>query len=218
MPRIVRLILVDDHAMVRTGLRAILEREADFAVIGETGSGAEALALAMRLHPDVAVADLNLRDMDGLELLERLATRCPQVKVLVTPHVHHGSYLRRAIQAGAAGYLPKRHGAADLVRAVRLVAWGGGLFAVDEDGPYGLTADYGRLALLSPPHSTLTEREREVLHLVALGFSNSAIAVQLHISPKTVDSHRTHLMDKLGLHSRADLTHYALTQGYLVAS
>jgi two-component system response regulator NreC len=217
MSAAIRILLAEDQAMVRAGLAAILGRETDFRVVAEAGTGGEALALALRLEPDVAVIDVDLRDMDGLEVLDRLRARGLPVRVLMLSASHHGSYLRRALQAGAAGYLPKRLGATDLVRAVRVAARGGSVFAAEGDGA-DLGLEYVQLALLAPRHSSLTEREREVLHMVALGYSNTDIGSQLHISPKTVDSHRTHLMDKLGLHSRADLTRYALHHGYLVAS
>ncbi len=214
----IHILLADDHAMVRTGIRAILERERGLSVVAEVATGAQALAQAARLEPDVAVIDVDLPDLDGLEVLERLKARCPAVRVVVVSDSHHASYLRRAMQAGASGYLSKRRSAAELVRAVRVAAQGASVFTAEGGAATELTSGYGWLALLPPRHSMLTEREREVLHLVALGYSNRAIGAQLRISPKTVDSHRTRLMDKLELHSRADLTGYALAHGYLVAS
>src|SRR5579871_1845486 len=166
MSAAIRILLADDQAMVRAGLAALLGREADFRVVAEVGTGSDALALASRLAPDVAVIDVDLRDMDGLEVLERLRVRCPQLPVLVLSSFHHPSYLRRALQAGAAGYLPKHLSAAELVCAVRAAARGGRVFATGGDATADPGLAYGRLALLTPRHSSLTEREREVLHMV----------------------------------------------------
>jgi two-component system response regulator NreC len=213
----IRILLADDHAMVRAGLRQVLERQPDMRVIAEARDGAEAVALALQLEPTVAILDIGLPGLDGLDALERIKARAPQIRALVLTGQENDHYVLRALRGGASGYLLKQSGAAELVRAVRAVARGDLAF----EGASGneVVALYGGRHGPAPPHhSTLTERERDVLRLVARGYSNAEIAVQLDISPKTVDTHRTRVMDKLDLHSRVDLTTYALRQGYLVVA
>jgi two-component system response regulator NreC len=212
---VIRILLADDHAMVRTGLRLILDHQPDMCVIAEAQDGAEAVALALQLEPTVAILDIGLPDVDGLDALERIKARAPHIRVLMLTGQQNEQYIRRALQGGASGYLLKQNGARELVQAVRTVAHGDlsfeshhlagcGVLEASHDGP--------------PSHTRLTERERDVLRLVAQGYSNGEIATRLRLSPKTVDTHRTRVMDKLGLHSRAALTTYALHQGYLIVA
>lgn len=215
----IRILLADDHAMVRAGLRQILERQSDMTVVAEARDGAEAVDLTLREQPTVAVLDVGLPVMDGLDALERIKAHSPQTRVLMVTGMENERYLLRALRGGASGYLLKQAGAADLISAVRRVARGD--LAFEWAGTTGFMEAYldiGRNAPSLPQHSTLTARERDVLRLVAQGFSNTDIGTHLSISPKTVDSHRTRLMDKLDLHTRAALTKYALQNGYLVAA
>ncbi|HZS88832.1 MAG TPA: response regulator transcription factor [Chloroflexota bacterium] len=213
----IRILLAEDHAMVRAGLRQILERQPDMRVIAEAQDGAEAVALALRLQPTVAVLDIGLPEVDGLDALERIKAHAPQVHVLMLTGQQNEHYVRRALQGGASGYLLKRSGADELVQAVRTVARG--QLAFDGAGIGDVVSVWGgRDGPDLPAHSRLTAREREVLRLVAQGYSNGAIAARLNLSPKTVDTHRARVMAKLDLHNRAALTGYALHQGYVVVA
>jgi len=219
VPVKIRIMLAEDQAMVRAGLRLILEREADMAVIGEAQNGTEAVALALHLQPTIVVLDIDQFEANGLDALERIKAHAPQIRVVVISGMKNELYLERALRGGASGYVLKHHSADHLVRAVRTVARGG--LAVDWFGgiePADAQLPGGRSGLRPPPHSSLTGRERDVLQLVAQGYSNTGIATHLGISCKTVDTHRTHLMDKLDLHTRVDLTRYALHHGYLIVA
>ena len=213
----ITILLADDHAMVRAGLRVILNQQRDMRVVAEAPDGAEAVRLALELQPRVAVLDIGLPMLSGLDALERIKAQAPQVQVLILTGQLHDGFVLRALWGGASGYLLKESRAADLVEAIRRVARGD--LAFEGTGVREVVALSGGRSRRTPPHhSTLTERERDVLRLVAAGYSNAAIAVRLGISPKTVDTHRTRVMDKLDVHSRAGLTAYALREGYLVAS
>jgi two-component system response regulator NreC len=215
----IHILLVDDHALVRAGIRLVLDRQPDMVVVGEARTGAAAVALALRLQPTVVILDVGLSDMNGIDALERIKAQAPQIRVLMLSGMKNEQHLLRALRAGALGYVLKEARATALVRAVRRVARGE-LAVVWPEGtaPREWLLHAARYGLKPPRHSTLTEREREVLRLVARGYSNPEIARQLGISAKTVDSHRTHVMAKLDLHSRADVTRYALQQGYLVVA
>ena len=215
----ITILLADDHDMVRAGLRSVLERQPDMTVVAEACDGAAAVETALRLEPTVAVIDVGLPGMDGLDALERIKAHAPQIRVLMISGQENEQYLLRAAHGGASGYLLKQGSAADLVQAVRSVAKGELVFTWA--GMTGLMEEClrgGRREAQLPRHSTLTERERDVLRLVAQGYSNTEIATRLMISPKTVDTHRTRLMSKLDLHTRAALVLYALRHGYLVAT
>ncbi len=215
----IRILLAEDHAMVRAGLRLILERQPDMTVVGEAHNGSEAVALALQRQPTVVVLDIGLPDMNGLDALEQIKACSPQIRVMMLSGMENEQFLQRALQCGALGYVLKQGSAAHLVRAVRTVAQGG--LAVDWFGsaePADAHLPGGRSGLTLPAHSSLTGRECEVLRLVAQGYSNTDTAVRLGISPKTVDTHRTHVMEKLGVHTRADLTRYALQYGYMIVA
>lgn len=215
----IRILIVEDHAMVRTGLRLVLEKQPDFTVVGEAQNGQEAIDSTLDLDPDLVLLDLGLPDIDGVEVLERIRQDHPRLHVLMISGLKNEQCLLRAMRAGASGFILKQGSASDLIRSVRsvsqgnlVVEWAGST----ETAEMGLFSARQRLNL--PQHSVLTKRERDVLRLVAQGHSNAEIAARLGISPKTVDTHRTHVMDKLGVHSRADLTRYALQHGYLVVA
>jgi two-component system response regulator NreC len=212
----IRVLLVDDHVMVRSGIRMVLERQPDMQVVAEAATGADAVSLALLLQPTVAILDVGLSDMDGIEALQRIKARAPQIRVLMITGTRNEQYLCRALQAGALGYVLKEGSSSDLVEAVRSVAHGEFVVVWPGDGTsIELLLQTAPLRLQPPRHSLLTQREREVLRMVATGYSNAMVAGQLGISAKTVETHRTHLMQKLGLHCRADLTRYALDHGYL---
>jgi DNA-binding NarL/FixJ family response regulator len=212
----ITILLAEDHAMVRTGLRLVLEREGDMTVVAEAVDGIEAVALALQLRPMVVVMDIGLPTMDGLDALARIKAAAPRMRVLMMTALEDDAYLLRALREGASGFVRKQSRPETLVAAVRAVARGELAFGGMGVSDHLAAVQHGQSAPQPPRHSELTQREREVLALVAQGHSNSAIAGRLGISPKTVDTHRTRLMDKLGLHSRAGLTHYALQHGFVI--
>jgi two-component system response regulator NreC len=208
----VRVLIVDDHAVVRSGLRLLLGQEPDIEPVGEAGTGREAVFEARKLKPDVILMDVVMPDQTGLEVLPTLLHEHPDTKVLLLSMQDDPRYVREAFAAGASGYVLKEAADAEVVAAVREVA-GGGRYINPELGArlVSAAADAERRAEADP----LSEREREVLRLLALGHTNQEIARQLFISVRTAETHRAHIMQKLRLQSRAELVRYALTQGVL---
>lgn len=206
----VRVLLVDDHAVLRSGLRLLLEREEGLEPVGEAGSAEEALRALPRLSPDVVVMDIEMPGIGGLEGVTRIRERAPDAHLLVLSMHDQARDVRRAFDAGAHGYLPKAAADEDLVRAIRAVA----------AGERYVHPSLGA-ALASPkeaggPIDELTAREREVLRLLALGHTNQEIAERLVVSVRTVESHRAHVMTKLRVSTRAGLVREALRAGLLV--
>ncbi|MGQ9477388.1 MAG: response regulator [Candidatus Bipolaricaulia bacterium] len=206
----IRLLLADDHRLVREGLRALLERELgpDFEVVGEAGDGRSAVELAARLKPEIAILDLAMPGMNGLEALEGIRQASPKTKVLLLSMFADEESILRAAWGGAAGFLLKASPADELLEAIR--AAGSGRFYLSR----GIANErLDRLISRGPKRGLLTPREREVLVLIARGLKNSEIARELGLSPKTVATHRARLRAKLGLHTKAGLTRYALLKG-----
>lgn len=207
----IRIVLADDHTVVRQGLRALLERVTELVVVGEARDGHEALRLVLDEQPDVAVIDLAMPHLNGVETTRRIVRDLPGVRVLVLS-MHTGEeYVREALDAGAAGYVVKDSAADELVAAIRTVADGG--YYLSADIPEALlheTREGGRAA---GPLERLTTREREVLQLIAEGNSNKEIASHLELSVKTVEAHRANLMAKLDIHDTASLTRFAIARG-----
>lgn len=213
---IIRVILADDHVVVRSGLRTILQAAPDISVISEAADGAQAIELAERYTPDVVVMDLTMNGLDGLTATKEITTRRPEVRVLVLTMHGEEEYLVAALEAGAQGYLVKNAAERELVDAVRSLAHGdmyvqpraarvlSQRLRRTEDVP----DDQARLA-------QLTDRERDVLRLVAQGFSAPEIGEKLFISPKTVDTYKQRVQEKLGLSHRADFVQFALKLGLL---
>lgn len=207
----IRVVLVEDHLIVRQGLRALLETQEGIEVAGETGDGGEAVALCLNARPDVAVIDLGLPGRDGVRLTEELQRRLPRCRALILS-MHAGEeYVRAAVRAGAAGYLVKGAGLADLVRAIRAVAAGEAFFCGAAAAV--LAREVGGDPAPSGGRAALTEREREVLRLVALGKSSREIGIILGISRKTVEGHRANIMEKLDIHDLASLVRHAVKAG-----
>jgi DNA-binding NarL/FixJ family response regulator len=204
----IRVLVVDDHELLRAGMRSRLEREQDIAVVGEAASAEQALARIRTLEPDVVLLDLLMPRTSGYDAIPELLARCPRSRVLVVSSQAAPSSVRRALEAGASGYLPKRASDRDLVTAIRRVASGEGY--VDPDLGARLVVD-AREPALEP----LSERERDVMHLLALGHSNQEVGKRLFISVRTVDTHRAHIMGKLGLETRAELVMFALSNGMI---
>jgi DNA-binding NarL/FixJ family response regulator len=202
----VRVLLTDDHAILRVGLRAFLERFEDVEVVGEAQDGAEALKCVQELHPDIVLMDIAMPGMNGLQATRQIREQYPETRVLIlTQHEDH-QYVMPLLQAGASGYVLKRALGTDLISALREVARGGTFLY-----PSVATTVLEQVQRPKSQGTTaLTPRETEVLKHIARGESNPQIAAALSLSVKTVDWHRTNLMSKLDLHSVADLVRYAL--------
>jgi two-component system, NarL family, response regulator NreC len=205
---VIRVLVVDDHALFRAGIRARLEQEGDIIPVGEAGSAEQAVVKARALQPDVVLLDLLLPRRSGCEAIRDLSSASSQAKVLVVSSQASPSSVREAIAAGASGYVPKRASDGELVAAIRRIA--AGERYVDPDLGAQLVAADGTPAL-----DPLTERERDVLHLLALGYTNQEIGKKLFISVRTVDTHRAHVMRKLRLATRAELVLFALANGLI---
>jgi DNA-binding NarL/FixJ family response regulator len=206
-------VLCDDHAIVRAGIRVLLEREADIAILAEAGSAAEAVALARQLQPDVLLLDLSMPSGNGLDAIARIRSVAASCRVLVLSMHAAPEYVRPALRAGASGYLVKGSGLADLLLAVRSVAQGSQFLGKEVAAIVAndvISADEREDDL-----DRLTPREREVLQLVAEGQTNRQIALRLGLSPKTVDSHRSNLMRKLDLHDVQGVTRFAVRRGLI---
>jgi two-component system, NarL family, response regulator NreC len=211
----IRVLIVDDHAVVRAGIRLLLAREPDIEPVGEAGTGREAVFEARSLKPDVILMDVVMPDQTGLEVLPTLLHERPEVKVLLLSMQDDPRYVREAFSAGASGYVLKEAADAEVVNAVREVAKGG-RYVNPELGARLVAADAE--AQKRADEDPLSDREREVLRLLALGHTNQEIARQLYISVRTAETHRAHIMQKLRLASRADLVRYAIAQGLLEPS
>jgi two-component system, NarL family, response regulator NreC len=204
----IRVLLVDGHELLRAGLRSRLEPEPGITVVGEADTAERAVLLARRLQPDLIVLDLLLPRKSGDEVIPELTEVAPQSRVLVVSSQAAPSSVRRALSAGAAGYLPKRSSDRDLVAAIQLVANGGG-YVDPELGAQLVNPDSP--GALEP----LSERERDVLYLLALGYTNQEIGEKLFISVRTVDTHRAHIMRKVRLQTRSELVMFALANGVI---
>jgi DNA-binding NarL/FixJ family response regulator len=205
----------DDHPIVLNGLRNLIAVEPDFALVGEACSGIEALKIIRDKKPDVAIIDISMPELNGISLSRRVARELPSVKVLILTMHEDRAYLRQAIDAGVRGYLLKRSAAENLVRAIRAVVTGG--LYVDPAIAYRLfdsTPKQGN-GLKDGRMPDLTDREGDVLKLVALGYTNKEIARRLDIGVKSVETYKSRGVDKLGLKTRAELVRYASVQGWL---
>lgn len=208
-----RVLLVDDHKILREGLRTLLEREDDIQIIGEADNGRASVKLASELAPDVVIMDLAMPDLNGIDATRRITETEPKARVLALSMHSDGRYVRGMLQAGARGYILKDCAAEELTRAIRTVMADQVYVSPGVTGT--IVDDYVRQMSASPDSetATLTHREREVLQMLAEGGSTAHIASELHLSVKTVETHRKRIMDKLGLRSIAELTKYAIREG-----
>jgi len=213
----ITIFIVDDHAILRTGLKLLLHAQDDMEVIGETGSGREALQLVPELHPRVVLLDLSLEDMNGLEILEELKRITPEVKVLVLTMHDNESYLHRVLENGGDGYILKKAADIELLTAIRAVHRNEIFLdsSLTKTVLKSLYNGYRKEQAESDSKELLSVREKEVLKLVALGHTNKQIAEKLLVSIKTVESHKARLREKLNMHYRSDLVKYAMEQGLL---
>ena len=212
---VLRVVLADDHAVVREGLKALVNAQPDMRVVGEAADGESAWRAAKALLPDVLVIDLSMPVMGGADATARVRRDCPSVKVLALTVHEEQLYLTQLLRAGASGYVLKRAAAVELVRAVRSVASGGTY--VDPSLTGTLVAGYldAERAAELPEHDVLSDREREVLVRIARGFSNKEIAAELGLSVKTVETYKARTAEKLGLRTRVDIVRYAAQRGWL---
>jgi DNA-binding NarL/FixJ family response regulator len=215
----IKVLIVDDHALVRDGIRALLSRAEDMAVVGEAGGGRDAIALARSLAPDIILMDIAMPDLGGLEATIEIRKDCPDAKIIVLTQYGDREYVHRFLRAGVSGYVLKKAAGAELVAAIRAVSRGGLVLDPDvaRDALTGEAAAPAAIAGEAEPYERLTDREKQVLKLVAEGRSNKDVAQLLGISVKTAMSHREHVMDKLDVHSRTDLIRFALKCGVIRA-
>jgi len=212
-----RLLLVDDHAVVRSGLRMLLENEHDVEIVGEAGNAEEAIAAAMTLNPNVIIMDIGLPDLSGIDATREIKKRLPDVSIVALTIHEDEEYFFKMLEAGASGYVPKRAAPDELITAIRAAA-NGEVYLYPSLAKL-LVRDFlngGRPTDDQPP-SDITSREQEILTYLAEGANNEEIAKALVISPKTVSRHRENIMRKLNLHSRAELVRYAIRKGIIKA-
>jgi len=212
----IRILLADDHQLMRSGLRLLIEQQSDLTVVGEAADGREAVALAKSLRPDVAVMDISMPNLNGIEAAHQIIQSQPNVAVIVLSMHTDESYVLRALKAGAKGYLLKDSAEADLIAAVRAVARGKSFFSPAVSKV--LLDDYMRKLKRSgaeDAYDLLTPREREILQLVAEGKSNKDVANLLSLSVYTVETHRSNIMQKLNLKGVPELTLYAVRKGII---
>ena len=205
----IRIVLADDHSVVRQGFRRILEAQADMEIVGEASNGREALETATKLSPDVVVMDVAMPELNGIEATRRMGEAAPRTRVLALSMHKDSVYVREILRAGARGYLLKDAVDEDLIAAVRAVARGEGYLSPGVAD--AVLTDYRQH--VSDPIDLLTTREREVLQLIAEGKTNKEIATLLNLSVYTVDAHRGRIMEKLNLHSTGELVRFAIRKG-----
>ena len=209
MKRKIRILLADDHQLVRQGFRLILESQPDMEVVGEAGNGREAIEAAETLRPDVIVMDVTMPGLNGIEATRRIREKAPGVRVLGLSVHRDGVYVREMVRAGAEGYLLKDAAGAELLAAIHAVAEGNSYLSPEVAG--AVLKDYRKHAL--NPIDVLSAREREILQMIAEGKTNKEVATALDLSVYTVDGHRTRIMEKLSLHSVGELVRFAVRNG-----
>ena len=211
-----RILLADDHTMMRQGLRRVLEEQPDWEVVAEANDGAEAVRRALDLKPDIAILDITMPRLNGVEATRQITKRVSNIRVLILSMYCDEVYVRQALQAGAAGYLLKDSADTDLIRAVTALARHKPFFSPDVskvmlDEYLCHLAERG----ITDRYDALSEREREVFQLIAEGRTNKEIAAVLYVSPGTVETHRAHIMEKLDVHSAAEIVLYAVRKGVI---
>jgi len=209
----IRILLADDHTVLRAGLRALLAGQCDLEVIGEASDGAEAIRLAQTLHPDVVVMDIGMPGVNGIDATARIKRTLPGVKVLILSMHDDQGYLRQVLRVGASGYVLKRAADTELLAAIRAAARGE--VFLDPAMAKALVEEVVQPSRSSAAEPVLSDREREVLRLLAYGHTNQQVADRLCIGVKSVETYKARLMEKLGLKGRAELVRYALQHGIL---
>ena len=212
----IRIVLVDDHALVRQGFRRILEDDPELEVAGEAGNGLDAVALVKKTDPDVVVMDMAMPEMNGLHATMEMVKQRPDIKVLILSMYADEQYVRNALDAGAKGYILKNAIENDLVRAVKSVAAGEQYLSPELSTVLIRAIKTGAFSKAADPYDKLTQREKQVLQLIAHGKSNKEIAVMLDLSVNTVAVHRANLMSALGVHKTAELVLFAVRKGLVL--
>ena len=212
----IRVVLVDDHALVRQGFRRILEDDPELTVVGEASNGTDAIALVKKTDPDVVVMDMAMPEMSGLHATMEIIKQRPGTKVLILSMYSDEQYVRNALDAGAKGYILKSAIENDLTRAVKAVAAGEQYLAPELSSVLIRAIQNGSFEKASDPYDLLTQREKQVLQLIAHGKSNKEIAVMLDLSVNTVAVHRANLMSALGVHKTAELVLFAVKKGLVL--
>ena len=204
----IRVLIADDHAIVRAGLRALLIEDTAFELVGEAAGGYEAIELVKKTRPDVLMLDLSMPDLDGISVTRMIKPQFPDLKILILTLHEDEALLKEAIKAGAAGYILKRAAEAELISAIRVILRGD--LYIDPAMVRGLLEDSRDPQINQKnPTESLTPRETEILRLIVEGYTNRQIGQELNISIRTVEGHRANISDKLGLHSRVELVRYA---------
>jgi two-component system response regulator NreC len=209
-----RVLLADDHPIMRAGIRLMLENESDIEIVGEADNGLKAVDMAKALRPDVIIMDISMPDLDGFEATRRITQSCPECRILVLTMYDSEEHFFEILKAGAVGYVPKKAAPTDLIAALRSVH-AGGVF-IYPTVARSLVNDFlrrGETGGEAESMGGLTDRERQVLRMIAEGLANREIAEALVLSVKTVERHRANIMEKLGLHNRTALVKYAIRKG-----
>jgi two-component system response regulator NreC len=212
----IKVLIADDHTILRQGLRRILESEPDMDVVGEAATGVDAVKRAKQLEPDVVIMDISMPDQDGIESMRQIVKSLASRVLFMTVHLEH-QVISEAVSAGAAGYLAKDSLDRELISAVRTVMLGGTVFSPSVSKRLAESSRFATKNTAGRSLEALTSREREVFLLLAEGKSTSEVATSLFVSPKTVHTHRHHIMDKLGLRTTTELIRFALRQGLIKA-
>lgn len=209
----VKVALIDDHPIVRQGLRNLLQTEPSFAVVAEADDGITGLELVQRVKPDVLIVDLMMPGLNGLDLIKQILKHLPRLRIVVLSMQSADSYVVEALHSGAAGYVLKETGPSEIIHAIKTVV-AGHRYLSPKLAPRVLDSSTGKKRV-ADPYESLTPREREILHLIVEGHTNSQIAKKLVLSPRTVELHRSRVMKKLDLHNQTDIFRYALERGIL---
>lgn len=210
-----RVFLADDHETLREGLKLIIGAQSDMEVVGEVGDGVAAIEQAKKLLPDVVVMDVSMPRLNGLKATQKLKECCPEVRVLALTRHKDDGYLQQLLRAGASGYVLKQSPPAELLHAIRSIAAGGKYLDPAVAGKVIGTFADNQQAFRGDLKATLSDREEEVLRLIAWGHSNKEIATQLGLSIKTIEVHKANAMKKLGMQSRLDIVRYSVLQGWM---
>jgi DNA-binding NarL/FixJ family response regulator len=211
-----RLLLADDHQILRQGLRALLSNETDLELVGEVGDGLEAVEQTAKLKPDVLLLDLMMPHLNGLEVTRQLAHLAPETHIIILSMHAEEAYVLEALRCGAQGYVLKDAGSTELLHAIREVVAGRTYLSSPlSERAIAYYVEKAKEEEPLDPYETLTTREREVLHMAAEGQNSAEIATRLFISPRTAETHRANLLHKLGLHSQTDIVRYALQRGII---
>lgn len=212
----IRVVLIDDHTILRNGLKVLLNSQDDITVVGEASNGRDGIEIVHITQPNIVIMDITMDGMNGIEATQTIKKQHPDIRVLILTMHESDAYLFQSLRAGASGYISKEAADTELITAIRTVQ--NGNFYLTPLAQKIMISDYLQRVHQGEERETfndLTEREREILKLVADGLTNTQIAERLTISPKTVDTHRSHIMDKLNLHNRAELVKYAIRHGFI---